>query len=685
MAFKLDVSKFKKLSADKHHTTLQHPEGHQIKISHSSLSPENRKALAKLPMMADGGQVADPTQEHLLPGDAVPNKIEKSIVARYDDGGDVDPKANFLAKMRKMKEGFDSATVQTPVAPPTPAPSPTSTPAADAPQSKLGQLAAGMRSAFAEGGEASDEDIIRKKKEIDDYNSLHEDEPKEYPQDVTTRMQQTDVTPPQKLADGGLPDVPAAAKPDSDSTSDIDYSKIQAGDQPYGTPPAPVVVNVGTSAAPATSVSSPQGMPVASSPEQAAQGPVQPTDVPAGPSSTPAGPQKQPAASSDQSQAPSTMAGYQQQQSGIQEEAAAQAAIGKQQEAILKGQAQAGADMLSKYQQQFQDLNDERQNFQHDVQNNKIDPNRYMGSQNASDRMMTSVGLILGGLGGGGSSNQALDFLNRQIDRDIDAQKANLGSSETLLSGNLRQFGNLRDATDMTKVMQNDLLINKLQQISAASAAPAAKARADQLAGQLQQQVAPLMQQLAMRQSLMQPGTNTSDQDPASFVPFVVPPDRQKDVLHEIGQAQDTERNAGDIMRHFDEAVKENSLGGRVMHAGFTPPSILAMRSQMLPIIHTAEGRVNEFEQKTTSDLEPKPGDTTATVAAKRQAMQQFLDQKAAAPNAKAFGIDLSRFKSTTTDEAARLSPQQQSFVAWARANPGNPKAQMVLKKLGVQ
>src|SRR4051812_25269584 len=63
MSFKLDTRKFKKVSSDKHTTTLQHEDGHQIRIMHSALSPKIRGQLAELPShelkMADGGKVAD--------------------------------------------------------------------------------------------------------------------------------------------------------------------------------------------------------------------------------------------------------------------------------------------------------------------------------------------------------------------------------------------------------------------------------------------------------------------------------------------------------------------------------------------------------------------------------------------------------------------------------------------------
>jgi hypothetical protein len=54
---KIDFSKFKKIECGDKCTTLQHESGHQLKIAHKSLSPENRKELDELPIhMAKGGK-----------------------------------------------------------------------------------------------------------------------------------------------------------------------------------------------------------------------------------------------------------------------------------------------------------------------------------------------------------------------------------------------------------------------------------------------------------------------------------------------------------------------------------------------------------------------------------------------------------------------------------------------------
>lgn len=57
----LNLSKLQKISADDHTTTFRHPDGHEVKIAHSRLSPKLRAELDSLPMnkakgFADGGE-----------------------------------------------------------------------------------------------------------------------------------------------------------------------------------------------------------------------------------------------------------------------------------------------------------------------------------------------------------------------------------------------------------------------------------------------------------------------------------------------------------------------------------------------------------------------------------------------------------------------------------------------------
>lgn len=373
-------------------------------------------------------------------------------------------------------------------------------------------------------------------------------------------------------------------------------------------------------------------------------------------------------------------------------------AMGQQADAIKAAadrQMKAVEALKAQTDERYNYLNNERMALSDDVAKGHIDANEYIHNMNGGQKAMTAIGLVLGGMGGAltRQGNPVMQFLNSQIDRDVQAQQANLGIKKTLLEANLKQFGNMKDAMDMTRIMNAEIFSAGLQKAAAQQGTALAKARADQATAMLKLQYGPmLMQQMARRQALnligrAQGGSDVVQNiDPASLVQALgVPEHAQKDVMKEIGNAQSAIKNGDEIMRQFDKAAKENTVlrtGAGMLR---TPASILSMNALLLPIIHDAEGRVNEFEQKTTSDLMPHPGDTDSKIAEKRKAMQAFIFQKMQAPTAKSYGLDLSRFASTGVNPELRLDPKAQKYVAWAKKNPKSDLAQAILAKAGVQ
>ncbi len=214
-------------------------------------------------------------------------------------------------------------------------------------------------------------------------------------------------------------------------------------------------------------------------------------------------PQGAPPAKDVLSQAPDAsmiQSGYGNALAGINQQATAQAALGQEQNQILQKQAESRAVAEHAYQQHYNDLDSERQNLQHDIQTGQIDPEKFW---NNHSKLATGIGIILAGFNPSNNPNAAIDFLNKQMDRDLTSQRENLSQKNNLLSANLRQFGNLRDATDMTRLMQSDIMQNELQQAAAKASSPLAKAAALQAAGELKMKVAPIMQQFAMRRAMM--------------------------------------------------------------------------------------------------------------------------------------------------------------------------------------
>lgn len=179
-------------------------------------------------------------------------------------------------------------------------------------------------------------------------------------------------------------------------------------------------------------------------------------------------------------------------------------------------------NLQAKYQANYAELNNHIDEVMKDYANGHIQPNHYVESMDTPRKVSTAIGLILGGMGGGltRQGNPALDFLNKQIDRDIGAQQQELGKKANILTANFHKFGNLRDATEMTRAMLMGINAAKFQAAGAQAQGDIARGIAAQHAGAYKMQMIPQLQGIAWRQTLMNqlkqdvPGgpNNTPDQ-----------------------------------------------------------------------------------------------------------------------------------------------------------------------------
>ena len=95
-----------------------------------------------------------------------------------------------------------------------------------------------------------------------------------------------------------------------------------------------------------------------------------------------------------------------------------------------------------------------------DLASQKIDSKRLYGNMGTGDKVLASIGLILGGFGAsGGGGNRAVAAMERAIDRDVADQKADygikkekLGNKETLYARMLEKFKNEDAAREATKL-----------------------------------------------------------------------------------------------------------------------------------------------------------------------------------------------------------------------------------------
>jgi hypothetical protein len=215
--------------------------------------------------------------------------------------------------------------------------------------------------------------------------------------------------------------------------------------------------------------------------------------------------------------------GLAEEKAGIAGAAQAQSQEGQEQAKALTNQIGNTQQLIQKHSEEYGKLEGERQAAIKDIQGNLIDPNHYWNSLSTGQHIAAGIGLALGGFNQAlnGGSNLALDVIKNHINNDIGAQQANLGARKSLLEANLHQFGNLQDATSMTRVMQQDLVSNQLKLAAANAATPAAQANALMAAGKLDHDSAAELSQIAIRKTLagqMQQQPQAMNQTPQSAI-----------------------------------------------------------------------------------------------------------------------------------------------------------------------
>lgn len=132
---------------------------------------------------------------------------------------------------------------------------------------------------------------------------------------------------------------------------------------------------------------------------------------------------------------------------------------------------------------------------------------RYVDNMSTGGKIRTALGLILGGIGSGMTHgpNVAFQYLQKQIDNDLEEQKSNIGTKKGLLAHNMQQMGNIRDAYTMTKIQNNEIMSSYLKSAAAKASGEAALGSLNQMIGKFKQQ------NLILNSKISTSGVNKND------------------------------------------------------------------------------------------------------------------------------------------------------------------------------
>lgn len=178
---------------------------------------------------------------------------------------------------------------------------------------------------------------------------------------------------------------------------------------------------------------------------------------------------------------------------GIQKEAEAKAQLGQTIAKAYEEERKHLEAEKQRFEQNYNELKQQNEKLFQDVKDSKIDPNNYWNSMTTGGKITAAISLVLGGLAGGlqrTGQNAALDVIQKNIDRDIDAQKANLNKKDSLLKRNFEQIGDLRAAEALTRSQLMSITAAQVEKAKGMASTPAAQGAAAQLQGQLMEKMA---------------------------------------------------------------------------------------------------------------------------------------------------------------------------------------------------
>lgn len=189
------------------------------------------------------------------------------------------------------------------------------------------------------------------------------------------------------------------------------------------------------------------------------------------------------------------MQGIQEQRTGLKQGANVVTQQAAESQKILEQQAFQQQQADQEFQKRVQDNMAEYQATRADMEAGFVSPEKFWTGdprtgEGGHSKIMAGIGMILAGFNPTTNPNAAINFLKFQMEQNLKAQETNLNAKNNLLAANLRQFGNIKDAAEWSRIQMKEMAAVQLQQAAAKYQGQAAQAAALQASGQLTREAA---------------------------------------------------------------------------------------------------------------------------------------------------------------------------------------------------
>ena len=326
-----------------------------------------------------------------------------------------------------------------------------------------------------------------------------------------------------------------------------------------------------------------------------------------------------------------------------------------------------------------------------DISNTKIDPKAYWANKDSGSKAMAAIGILISGMSGR-TSNMAMDVIQKNIDRDIDAQKANLGKKQTLLSDNFRQQGNLAAAESATRAQYESIFQGKLAQMAAKTNNPMVLAQAQQQIMDSRLRMMQYLQPVAQNQMVMQMreairnSNGYINEPPEQYIPVMVPEARQKDAFEKVEMMRGYAQTVSNVKKIYKEMKKIGSIAAATPFTD-SKKQLEVLNARLEQTIRNGmkgQGAISDKDADAFTPFLTGTWDRPNQIDAAEKGMLGFLEGKVAGGSAglRAYGIDPAKFRDFQVSD----QNEDQRMMMWAqqmlRQDPSNKKARLVMEKL---
>jgi hypothetical protein len=340
-----------------------------------------------------------------------------------------------------------------------------------------------------------------------------------------------------------------------------------------------------------------------------------------------------------------------------------------QQQAQEYKRAAQKLDSMETPEQIYQRGRAQDQELEKEYRENKIDPRRVIDNMTTGRKVVTAIGLIFGGMGGGGTGkNAALDQLNKAIDDDILAQKNAQDKAYNLWKMNREATQSDMQATLETRNQLLQAAKVRIEQFSAEAAGPMAQARAAPLLAQIDKEI----EENTLRRSFMEASRTQGiiNADPTVLLRGIKDHHLQKEAGKEIQEMQNLKRMETNVLGAMDELQKINQV--------LSPFDAARAKGTFTgTLVKMMEGSfTKEQAESFAKNFFKRIGEGSATTENKRRDFINLIKTKQVGSFFQAAtGIPLDKFASTSLDYGTE-SPQQKAInlkKQWVIENQNNP------------